>query len=100
MAQQDYQPHVFEVGWPPLMWAAPYINGLHVDDHPAADLEATRFRVSMPSSIEAFVHARVAGAQRIEFCLQGSRAVVHRGWEPIAEGCEPGEADRVIEFGD
>ena len=100
MAQQDYLPHVFEVGWQPLMWAAGHISGLHVDDHPAADLDAKLFRVSMPSSIEAFVHARVAGAQRIEFCLQGSRVVMRRGWEPITEGCEPGRDDRVVELGD
>jgi len=100
LAQQDYQPHLFEVGWQPLMWAAPYILGLHVDDHPAADLAAKQFRVSMPSSIEDFVHARVPGAQRIELCLRGSRMVMRRGWDPIAEGCEPGDGDRVVELGD
>jgi hypothetical protein len=100
MAQQNYLPHVFEVGWTPLMWAAASIKGLHVDDHPAADLDARLFRVSMPSSIEAFVRTRVAGAQRLEFCLLGSRVVVHRGWDPIAEGCTAGRDDHVVEFGD
>jgi len=98
LARQDYQPHVFEVGWRPLMWAAAYIKGLHVDDHPPQDLEAQVFRVSMPSSIESFVRASVPGASRIEFCLKDSRVVVHAGWEPIAEGCRPGSADRVVQL--
>ena len=69
---------------------------LHDDDHPSADLEQRVYRVSMPASIEAFVRATLPGAARIEFCHADRRVVVHRGWEPIAEGCEPGEQDKVI----
>jgi hypothetical protein len=24
--------------------------------------------------------------------------VVHRGWTPVADGCRPGEGDRVVPF--
>ncbi len=76
--------------------AAGLVPWLHGDDHPADDLAALRYRVSMPASIEAFVQARLPAAQRIEFCRSGARVVVRRGWAPIAEGCEPGPQDRVV----
>jgi hypothetical protein len=93
---QGYRPSVFDVGWGPLMWLATFIPWLHDDDHPADDLSRNMFRVSMPASIEAFVQATVPGARRMEFCHLGRRVVVHRGWDSIAEGCQPGEQDSVI----
>jgi hypothetical protein len=50
----------------------------------------------MPASIEAFVHATVPGATRIELCHAGPRVVIRRGWEPIPEGCMPEALDTVI----
>lgn len=96
LAQQGYQPSVFEVGFRPLMWLGRLIPHLHEDDHPPADLAQARFRVSMPASIEAFVQARVPGAQRLEFCQAGSRIVIRRGWTPIDAGCVAGEQDTTI----
>jgi hypothetical protein len=52
----------------------------------------------MPQSIETFVRAQVPGARRIEFCQAGRRIVVREGWDPIAPGCVPAPADRVIEL--
>ena len=78
------------------MWLGGVLPWLHLDDHPAEDLGQWRFRVSMPASIDAFARERVPGARRIEFCHAGRRIVVREGWEPIAEGCVPGPADRVI----
>jgi hypothetical protein len=92
---QGYAPSVFDL-LAPLAWASAFVPWLHRDDHPAEDLARSVFRVSMPASIEAFVRARVPGATRVELCHAGRRVVVHRGWEPIAEGCEPGEGDTVI----
>ena len=96
LLDQGYRPTVFEVGLRPLMWLGRLIPWLHDDDHPATDLEQLIYRVSMPASIEAFVRATVPGATRLEFCQAGPRVVIHRGWEPIAEGCLPGEQDTVI----
>jgi len=96
LREADYQPARFEVGNPFLMWLAVALPWLRVGDHPAADLEAGRFRVSMPQSIEAFARARVPGARRIEFCLTDRRIVVREGWIPISDACEPGPGDRVI----
>jgi hypothetical protein len=98
LADAGYQPARFEVGNPVLMWLGGVLPWLHRDDHPQDDLSQWRFRVSMPESIESFARARAAGALRIEFCHADRRIVIREGWEPIAAGCKPGEADRVIEM--
>lgn len=92
---QGYEPAVFDL-WRPLMWFGAFIPWLHSEDHPAHDLARSVYRVSMPSSIEAFVRARVPGATRVELCHAGRRVVIHRGWEPIAAGCVPAEGDTVV----
>jgi hypothetical protein len=96
MRAQGYEGSEFRLPFPPMMWLSVAVPWLHHDDHPQADLDEAVFRVSMPASIEAFVRVRVPGARRVEFCHAGTRVVVHRGWEPIAEGCEPGPQDRVV----
>jgi hypothetical protein len=93
---QGYSPTVFEVGARPLMWLTHFIPWLHSDDHPADDLHQQRYRVSMPTAIEAFVKDRGPGAERIEFCHTDRHVVIRRGWEPIAGGCQPGPDDQVI----
>jgi hypothetical protein len=50
----------------------------------------------MPAAIEDFVHATVPGARRIEFCHTDRHVVIRRGWDPIPQGCDPGEQDSVI----
>jgi hypothetical protein len=95
LKSQSYAPHAFDVGSHLLMTAGAFVPWVHSDDHPSADIERLMYRVSMPSSIEAFVHANVPGAKRIEFCHVGTKVVVHEGWQPIGEGCEATEGDRV-----
>jgi hypothetical protein len=91
---QGYRPAVVDAGaLAPLALFIPYV---HLDDHPLAELHRGRFVVSLPSSIEGFVHASLPGATRMEFCHAGARVVVHRGWEPIAAGCVPGPGDQVL----
>ncbi len=96
LKEQGYSPTVMEVGSRPLMWLAHFIPWLHSDDHPADDLDQQRYRVSMPASIEAFVQNRSPEVQRIEFCHTDRHVVIRRGWEPIADGCQPGPDDQVI----
>ena len=69
---------------------------LHHDDHPPEALAAGRMQVSLPASLEAFVHQRWPAAERMEFCHADGRAVLHRGWTPVAEGCAPGPGDEVF----
>jgi len=82
------------------MWLASHIRWLHSDDHPQQDIEATLFRVSMPESIEAFVRNRLPGARRVEICYTAQQVVIRRGWEPIADGCQPSAGDEVVTLED
>lgn len=92
---QGYAPSTVSVGSKPLMALAALLPWLHSDDHPQEDLAESQFRVSMPESIAAFVHARLPDAQRLELCYTTGHVVVHHGWESIAPGCEPGPQDTV-----
>ena len=96
LMRRGYQPPPVDVGSHLLMFAAQFAPLIHLDDHPQEDRFALQLRTSLPASIEAFVHERVPGAQRIEMCRDGQRVVIHQGWEPVAEGCRPTGGDRVI----
>ena len=96
LKDNGYVPSVFEVGSRALMWFGAFIPWLHGDDHPAEDIDQVVYRVSMPASIEAFVHETVPDATRVEFCHTGRQVVIRHGWDPIPEGCRPGEHDTVI----
>jgi hypothetical protein len=92
----DYAPEPVAVGSRLLMLASAFVPLLHLDDHPAADRDAMQLRVSLPSTVEAFVRQRLAGSERVELCHDGRQVVVHRGWTPIATGCKPADGDRVV----
>ncbi len=96
LRRQGYAAHEFRIGFPPTMWLSAVIPWVHHDDHPSEDLAQAVYRVSMPSSLEAFARARWPQARRVEFCQAGARVVVRRGWEPIAEGCTPAPGDHVV----
>jgi hypothetical protein len=96
LMKRGYEPPPVDVGSHLLMFAAQFVPLIHLDDHPQDDRFALHFRTSLPASIEAFVHERVAGARRIEMCRDGQRVVIHPGWEPVAQGCRPAAGDRVI----
>jgi hypothetical protein len=95
---QSYTPQVMAVDNRLLMWLASALPWLHEDDHPAADLDAALYRVSMPASVEAFVRLREPSAQRLEFCHNRVHMVLRRGWQPLGEGCTPEAGDTVIAF--
>lgn len=96
LADQGYAPAPLQVGSQLLMFAAHFVPWVHLDDHPAEDRYALQFHISMPASIEAFVHQRLPGAERIELCHDERQVVVRRGWQPIGAACEPGPGDRVV----
>ena len=91
-----YAPTSFDASSLLLTIVRPFVPWVHVDDHPAANRKARHYMVSMPASIEEFVRARLPNTQRIEVCHADDRIVVHRGWDPVAEGCIAGDGDRVI----
>ena len=95
---QGYLPTVFTVSAHPMTWLPAVVPWLANDDHPPHELAHNRYNVSMPSSIETFVHAKVPGATRVEFCHAGRRVVLHRGWDDVAEGCVAGAGDQTFEL--
>lgn len=98
LAARGYAPAPVQDVAPWMLAAAAFVPWLHTDDHPPEDLQATRVRTSLPAAIEDFVRAQWPGAERIELCHDGARAVLRRGWAPVAEDCRPAEGDRVIEL--
>lgn len=93
-----YMPQPIDVDSHFLMFATMFVPHVHLDDHPEEDIFAMRLKVSLPSTIEAFIHERQPDSERIEICYDNNRVVVHRGWTEIANGCEPSEGDRVVQI--
>lgn len=95
---QGYAPKPVDVGSHALMLAAHFAPLIHVEDHPLADIQSLKLRVSMPASIEAFARHQVPEAERIEFCYNAQQVVVRRGWQPLGAGCEAAPGDEVMRF--
>jgi hypothetical protein len=96
---QGYRGANFELGVRPLLWLTAFSPWLHRDDHPEAELAQAHFVVSMPESIEAFVHSREPAAKRLELCHTERHVVLRRGWRPLADGCVAEPGDTVIPLG-
>jgi hypothetical protein len=96
LTTQGYAPPPVRVDSHLLMLVAPLIAHLHWDDHSEEDRQSLQVRTSVPATIEAFVRQRVPDVQRLEFCLNGERVVMRRGWMPLPEGCVSGEGDEVM----
>ena len=79
-----------------LMFGAAFVPLVHLGDHPREAVDAMQLQVSLPSTLETLVRQRLPASERVEICHDGRQVVVHRGWQPVAEGCIPGEQDRVI----
>ena len=95
LAAQRYRPADVQVGSHAWMALAHLVPWLTRDDHPEDDLYALRFRISLPSSIEAFVRERIAGVRRIELCHDERHVVLRRDGAPIERGCIARDGDEV-----
>ncbi|MYM70607.1 DUF2145 domain-containing protein [Duganella sp. FT134W] len=100
LREQDYAPQPVEVGSRWLMLASYFVPLLHLDDHPEEDRAALQLRISLPSTVEAFVRDRFPQSERVEICHDDKQIVIHRGWTPIADGCKAGDGDRVLSLTD
>lgn len=96
LREAPYRPEPVDVGSHALIFASNFVPLLHLGDHPEEDIYALKLRVSLPSTMEAFVHEQRPGSKRVELCHDGRQVVMHRGWEPVPEGCRPTEGDRVV----
>jgi hypothetical protein len=95
LAAQGYRPADVDVGSHLWMALAHLVPWLTRDGHPGEDLYALRFRISLPSSIEAFVRERVPGVRRIELCHDERRVVLRRDGAPIERGCIARDGDEL-----
>ncbi|WP_113865968.1 DUF2145 domain-containing protein [Brenneria salicis] len=100
LRQARYTPEPVAIPSRWMMLASTFVPLLHLDDHPKADREAMRLKISLPETVETFIQAQLPGSERLEICHDGRRVVVSHGWSPIAAGCQPGENDRVIALAD
>jgi hypothetical protein len=96
LREQHYAPEPVDVDSRLLMLASYFVPLVHLSDHPQPDLVAMKLHVSLPSTIETFVRARFPASERVELCHDERQIVIHRGWTPVADGCVPGEGDRVV----
>lgn len=96
LRDSGYAPQGVDVDSPLLMLASYFVPHVHLDDHPAQDRYEMKLKVSLPSTLEAFVQQRYPGSERTEICHNARQIVVHKGWTPAAAGCEAGPGDRVI----
>jgi hypothetical protein len=96
LQEEGYAPSVMNVGWRPLIWLASQLQWLHNDDHPAEDLEAARYRVSMPASIEAFLKQRYVQSARTEVCYTKEHVLIRRHGEDLDADCTPAIGDERI----
>ncbi len=100
LREAGYAPEPVNVDSRFLMLATYFVPLLQLDDHPYDDRREMRLQVSLPSTIETFVRARYPASERVELCHDDERIVVRRGWTALAEGCKPGEGDRVVSLRD
>ncbi|MET3381580.1 hypothetical protein ABIC46_004018 [Variovorax paradoxus] len=96
LREAPYKPEPVDVGSHALVFASSFVPLLHLDDHPQDDIYALKLRVSLPSTVEAFVREQRPASERIELCHDSRQVVVHRGWEPLFDGCQPTGGDRVV----
>ena len=98
LGRAAYRPSPMTVRPQALVFAAPFVPWVQVDDHPEEARRAGVFEVSMPAALEEFVRARDPAATRVELCHVGRRIVLRRGWAPLPEGCVPEDGDEVVEL--
>jgi hypothetical protein len=96
LREAPYKPESVYVGSHALIFASNFVPLLHLDDHPEDDIYALKLRVSLPSTMEAFVREQRPGSERVELCHDSKQVVVHHGWTPVSVGCIPDQSDHVI----
>ncbi|AVO35987.1 DUF2145 domain-containing protein [Ottowia oryzae] len=98
LQQTGYAPRPITVDSHLTKLAAGFVPLVHLDDHPRDTQLGLVFQTSLPTDIEAWVHARWPGARRLEFCHDTEQIVVREGWRAIGESCSPEAGDRVQRF--
>ncbi|MBT0569304.1 DUF2145 domain-containing protein [Curvibacter sp. CHRR-16] len=96
LQSRAYSPSMVPVHTVPLMWISGHLPWLHRNDHPEADQRRLLYQISMPASVETFVHAMIPSSERLEICIKGKQVVLHKGWKPLEGRCQAGEGDQTL----
>ncbi len=96
LRNQGYRATSIVVSNPFIHWLAGFSPWLRQDDHPAEELKASRFLVSMPASIESFLQTKFPQTRRVEFCHNERHVVIRRNGEALSPQCSSGPGDTVI----
>ncbi len=96
LREAAYRPSPMTLHPRALVFTAPFIPWVQLDDHPETALKDQMFEFNMPASLEAFIRRREPAAQRIEVCHTDSRIVVRRGWTPLNDDCVAGPGDEEL----
>jgi hypothetical protein len=77
-----------------MMFAGQFVPLVHLNDHPLEDTQALALHVSVPASIESFVHRQAPQTRRVELCHTSAHIVVRRGGVRVGapRGPRPGAA--------
>lgn len=78
------------------MWAAAVWPQVGWSGHPRTDVDALRFRTSLPADVEAWMGRHWPEARRIEWCVVGSELRTRRGWTPFDADCTLQADDRSL----
>ncbi|RYF78185.1 MAG: DUF2145 domain-containing protein [Comamonadaceae bacterium] len=92
-----YRPTAVQIDSHLTKFAGGWMPFLHLDDHPPEAQFGMTLQVSMPDSLEDFVHARLPQARRVELCHDREKIVQREGWQRLGAGCTPGAGDRMVE---
>lgn len=92
---RGYEPTVFE-GRPWLFWLSHFVPWVHRGGHPDEDLQAGRYRVSMPASLAAFMQRLEPATRRLEFCHDADHVVLRRDGDAFGETCQAAAGDVVL----
>ena len=95
LQQLGYTPSTIEARWPPIALGAAVLPWFHTKDHPADDVAAGRFVVSMPRAIAQWAQRLWPTSQTLELCHTAQHVVLRRNGSPLPDDCKPSLGDTV-----
>lgn len=96
LRESGYEAQRVEVGWRGWLWLAHLSPWLHLDDHPVADLEQGRLRISLPEGLQDWLETREPRPVRLQLCWREQTVVIRRDTAPLSAECVAGPADEQV----
>lgn len=96
LRQAGYQAQSVQLGWRGWLWLSRLSPWLHLDDHPSADLEQGRLRISLPQGLQDWLQTREPRPSLLQLCWNARQIVLRRGGEPLPDECVAGPSDEQL----